>query len=34
MIVVSHLISQAHIQRHLDEFSWRWNRPEMGEGRE
>ena len=29
---VHHWISEAHIQRYLDEFTWRWNRREMDEG--
>lgn len=29
---VQHWVSKGHLQRYLDEFSWRWNRREMDEG--
>ncbi len=32
VIGVHHWLSVAHLQRYLDEFTWRWNRREMGEG--
>ena len=32
VIGVHHWISKNHIQRYLDEFTWRWNRREMDEG--
>lgn len=32
VIGVHHWMSEAHIQRYLDEFQWRWNRRDMAEG--
>lgn len=32
VIGVHHWISEAHLQRYLDEFAWRWNRRDMNEG--
>ncbi len=32
IVGVHHWISEAHIQRYLDEFTWRWNRNELEEG--
>ena len=32
VIGVHHWLSEAHLQRYLDEFAWRWNRREMNEG--
>ncbi len=32
MIAVQHWLSEAHLQRYLDEFAWRWNRRDMNEG--
>ena len=32
VIGVHHWMSEAHLQRYLDEFAWRWNRRDMNEG--
>jgi hypothetical protein len=32
VIGVHHWMSEAHLQAYLDEFAWRWNRRDMGEG--
>ena len=32
IIGIHHWISKPHLQRYLDEFTWRWNAREMGEG--
>lgn len=32
IVSVHHWISETHLQRYLDEFTWRWNAREMGQG--